>query len=241
MGTVEEQMQRVKKVYEQKAPKRLENFKGVSVLSKYTAGEDIGGEFFDVFTKDNKIFMLMSACSSFLGSSSILQAFSEFKEKQQITKENEETFINNIRMDLKDINSDREDKVVNELFTCILDVNTMKLEGHSFGNFQLLCSGSQAIDMDKNDFCAVNEDARFEVILKRGERFILNSPGFIKNWNTKTPGFLIEELLMKKSLKSLGLLDEIYFQLKKDSSTGFLPYDASSIILEVQKNVIVQI
>jgi hypothetical protein len=52
---------------------------------------------------------------------------------------------------------------------------------------------------------------------------------------------MIEELVSNKKIKALDVLDEVYFQLRKESSTGFLSHDASSLILEVQSNVMLQV
>ena len=55
------------------------------------------------------------------------------------------------------------------------------------------------------------------------------------------PKFMIEELVINQNIKGLDVLDEIFFQIKKESINGFLPVDASSILVEVQKNAMVQI
>lgn len=241
MGSVEKQLLRVKKSYELKAPKRLENFKGFTVFSKYAAGEDMGGEFFDVFAKEGKIFMLMSANSSYIASSSILEYFGELKSHPVINSALEEDFINNIRSELKKINSNKTKPVKTQLLTCILDINTLKIEGHMFGDFQVMSSNLRQSVSVNNSLEGNNENSFFELQLERGERILLNSPGFINNWDTSRPTFMIEELVTNPKMKALDVLDEVYFQLKKKSSNGFLTHDASSIILEVQENVMLKV
>ncbi len=86
MGSVETELIRVKRAHEQNRPKRFQDLKGLKALSKYAAGDSVGGEFFDIFTAGGKIFLLMTETSSYLASSSILQIFSDFKEKKSLTK-----------------------------------------------------------------------------------------------------------------------------------------------------------
>ena len=76
--------------------------------------------------------------------------------------------------------------------------------------------------------------------MERGERQLILSSGFVKNWELITPSFMIEELLIKDNMKSLDILDEIFFSIKKDSLDDYLKYDASAIILEAHKNAIIQ-
>jgi hypothetical protein len=241
MEGVGSQLLRVKKIYEKKAPKRLENFKGFTIYSKYAAGEDMGGEFFDIFAKDNKIFMLMSASSSYIASSSILEYFSDLKGQLNISEENEINFITRVRSELQQINENKKVPVEAQIITCILDINTLNIVGHIFGSFQVMSSNLNREVSRNNPIYGNIENSKFELQLERGERILLNSPGFIKNWDMSKPKFMIEELVSNKKIKALDVLDEVYFQLRKESSTGFLSHDASSLILEVQSNVMLQV
>ncbi len=241
IGGVETQLLRVKKVYEHNTPKRLETFKGFSIYSKYAAGQDMGGEFFDVFSKEGKVFILMSASSSFLASSSIIEYFSELKNETEIDKDLEQRFINNIKLELLKINQNKKKPVEVQLLTCIMDMNTMKLEGHAFGEFYLVSSNDSHQINTNTQLDGEIQNAAFTIKLERGERILLNSPGFIKNWDTAKIQINLNELIQKEGIKPLDVLDEIYFQLKKESRDGFLPHDASSIIMEVQQNVMVKV
>ena len=241
MGDVDLQLKRVKKEYEAKTPKRLEEFKGVVAMSKYAAGEDIGGEFFDLFSFDNKAFVLMSSCSSYLASSSLLQFFSEMKSHQKISKELELEFLAKTHAEVKKINENKKKPVKVEILTGVFDMASLSFCGHKFGDFQFISSRlDQKIDIENMNL-ANPEKSYFEVSLERGERILLNSPGFQKNWNVAKPEFLMEELIIDPKVKPLDLLDEIYFTLKKKTLNGFLTFDASSIIVEVKQNVMVQI
>jgi hypothetical protein len=242
MGNVEVEMMRVKKMYEMKTPRRFQDIKGVQVYSKYSAGENIGGEFFDIFMDQNKLFVLMTSTTSYLASSSILNIFSQFKQKNRISAESEVELIENIKNEVKTLNQNKKKQIELEIFTAVLDLNKHIVNGHLFGNFHILSSASNSYyKTGPNVLESEISKGKFSRSIERGERILLSSPGFIKNWEKHRPQFLIEEIINNKKIKPLDLLDEIFFQLKKDSTSGFLSFDASAIILEVQPNAMVQV
>ncbi len=240
-GGVESQIVRIKKAYEQNVPKRLSEFKGVNILSKYAAGENMGGEFFDMFSTENKIFLLMSSTSSYLASSSILQCFAEMKSSGDISKKSELQTLESIRAEVVNMNHGKSKEIEVQIATCILDLQTLKISGHILGNFQFLSSNTEHNKNYSNPITSDLEDAYFEAQIVRGERILFNSPGFIHNWNSIESNFLLEELVLNRKLRSLDILDEAFFNLKKNSTTEFLPYDASAVLLEVKDNVMLQV
>lgn len=242
MGNVEVEMMRVKKTYEVKTPRRFQDIKGVQVYSKYAAGENIGGEFFDIFMEQNKLFVLMSATSSYLASSSILQLFTHFKMKKIITKESELELIDGIKAEITELNSSKKKEISLDLFTAVIDLNKHTVSGHLFGKFKALSSASNNFSNSGPSVLKTElSDGKFARSIDRGERILLCSPGFIRNWEKLKPEFMMEEIILNKKIKPLDILDEIFFQLKKESTSGFLTYDASAIILEVQKNAVVEV
>lgn len=241
MDGVEGQLIRVKHAYEKVAPKRLEEFQGFKIFSKYAAGESMGGEFFDLFAKDDKLFIMMSNSSSYLGSSAILQLFSEFKAKDSISEEEEINFINAVKGQIESLSDSKKKKVSAQLLTCVLDIKRMKARGHLLGNFRIVSSDLEHSFESENSIEMDLEVASFERTIARGERLMFCSPGFVMNWQSMTPKFLIEEIMTDKKIKVLDILDEVFYQLKRDASGNFLKSDASAIILEVEQNVMLQV
>ena len=243
LGNVETELLRVKRAYEINAPKRFQDLKNIKLLSKYAAGESVGGEFFDILKSGNKVFFLMSETSSYLASSSILQIFQEFKDECDISEESEIKLLKEIQKEVMEINSNKKKPLKISVFTGILDLTTHKFSGHMFGKFQLLSSDQKRsfngnkLDLLKDQF----SEAKYERSFERGERVLFLSPGFLKCWEDVAPEFIIETLMNNSKIKMLDILDEIFFQLKKDVQTGFLPHDASAIMLEVQKNVMLKV
>lgn len=243
MGNVEVELLRIKKVYEQKTPRRFNDIKGILAFSKYAAGENVGGEFFDIHVNQNKAFVVMSSTSSYLASSSVLQMFSSLKSMDVLTEEVELSFIEDIKDEVETINKSKKKNIEMHLFTAIIDLKKHQVQGHMFGDFKVLSSNHANNFVKSAPGLLEGEisESSFSRDLARGERLMLCSPGLYKNWQNQTPEFLIEELMLNKEIKPLDILDEVFYQLKKDSTSGFLSRDASAIILEVQKNAMVQV
>jgi hypothetical protein len=243
MGNVEVELLRIKKVYEQKTPRRFDNIKGIQAYSKYAAGENVGGEFFDIHVTQNKAFVVMSSTSSYLASSSILQMFSTLKSVENISKDTELDFIEDVKTEVIEINKSKKKEISIHLFTAIIDLSKHMVSGHLFGDFKVISSNNLNNYVKEAPallHCDI-EAGVFSREFSRGERLMLCSPGLHKNWQKLNPEFIIEELMMNKDIKPLDILDEVFYQLKKDSISGFLSNDASAIMLEVQKNAMVQV
>jgi len=243
IGSVETELLRVKKFYEHNAPKRYKDIKGLKLLSKYAAGESIGGEFFDIFEKQNKIFLLMSDTSSYLASSSILSLFTAFKMENEITLESNKRLVEDIKAEMQEISQNKKKELEVSVLSVSIDLNSYEVEGFIFGDFKGISSLKldKFSGMKKNLIHAQVDEGKVADHLTRGERLIFLSPGLNRSWSQLKPDFMIEELLNKSNVKQIDILDEIFFQLKKNRKSGFLPHDASAIMMEVQKNVIIQV
>lgn len=244
LGSVETELLRVKRSHEENRPNRFRDLKGIKALSKYSAGDSVGGEFFDIFRSGGKIFVLMSETSSYLASSSVLQIFSDFKIAGEISEESELNLLKEIKAEAAQINSTKKKKTLSmNVFTGIIDANSCVLKGYMFGDFRGLSSGhDKNFNGNKLNFLEAElSEGKFTQNLDRGERLLLLSPGFSKNWEEQSPDVMIETLMSNKKIKLLDILDEIFFQLKKNAKSGFMAHDASAIMLEVQKNVMLKV
>lgn len=242
MGNVEVELLKIKKIYEKKAPKRFNDLKGIQVFSKYSAGENIGGEFFDIFVEGNQAFVVMSSTSSYLASSMILKLFADFKAEAQIGKQEVRNFIDDIKSNINELNTTKKKEIDIHLFTGIVDFNKHSIEGNIFGEFKILSSQvkqnpRELVPLISGDF----DTSSFKKDFQREERILLCSPGFLKNWKKLNPEFMMEELMMDKKIKPIDVLDEAFFQLKKDTTSPFLSFDASAIFMEVRKNAMVEV
>jgi hypothetical protein len=242
MGNVEVELLKIKKIYEKKAPKRFNDLKGIQVFSKYSAGENIGGEFFDIFVEGNQAFVVMSSTSSYLASSMILKLFADFKADGVIGKQEVLNFIDDTKSNIIELNTTKKKEIEIHLFTGIVDFNKHSIEGNIFGDFKIL--SSQVKQNRRESVPLITGDlvkSSFAKDFQREERILLCSPGFLKNWKKLNPEFMMEELMMDKKIKPIDVLDEAFFQLKKDATGPFLSYDASAIFMEVNKNAMVEV
>lgn len=235
LGGVEDQLFKVKHTYERMVPKRLEQFKGIKIFSKYAAGEKSGGEFFDLFASENKVFLLMSHTSSYIASSVILQHFSAIKNAPKLSNQGQDLFFKTVKDEVAKLALAQGKDISIKLLTLILDTTTMEVELKSLGDFSFFSSKGQEIKTN-----ASTEVISQTFSLTRGERLMVCSPGFEQNWSEINSDIQIEELITNSEIKALDVLDELFFQLKKKSGSEFLKSDAASIVMEVEQNVMVQ-
>ena len=101
---VQQELHRVKKIHEHLVPKRVQNFKGVKIESKYAVGERSGGEFFDLVHNSGQVTFVLSSSSSYVATSFVLKAFSELSNlvpgKQDIQQ-----FISTVSKDVRDFSN----------------------------------------------------------------------------------------------------------------------------------------
>lgn len=238
MSDLDGQLSKIKSVYEKKLPKKLPNLKGMDIFSKYCAGENSGGEFFDFYQNEHLLFIMMSSTNSYLASSTILNIFNELKFSKTISKEVEEHFITNIFREVEIINEHKTKPISINLFTAIIDTKTLEIQGHVVGNYQIHTNGNQfnkGLQMYDKNFAL----SQYEFLnkLNREDKILIVSPGLLKNLKELKHNIDIDALINNKSIETIDNLDEIFFQIKKDMSSDFLEYDASAILLEVAKNV----
>src|SRR5690606_24243481 len=108
LSNVEIEMLKVKRMYEKAVPRRIDNIKGMSFYSKYAAGENSGGEFFDLFRDKNKVFVMASATTSYLASSTLISLFTSFKQEKSFGQNALKTFLGSIEEEIKHMNETRQ-------------------------------------------------------------------------------------------------------------------------------------
>lgn len=238
------ELTRVKKLHERLVPLRNETFKGLKVFSKFAAGESSGGEFFDIFTTDQKINLLLSSATSYVASSVILSHFENLRKNPNIDKSTLETFLEELTCELRELELiDRDRPEMLELTIAQIDLRTMVCSGFFFGRQEIMTTkevvvASNQYPLNENFF----DTSYQEFKLNRNEKYIVYSPGVKKNTEGKINNLTYRDFL--KSLEdksSKEILNEAFFQFKKNSAKDFLKYDATVICLEVDPNAIVQV
>lgn len=234
------ELHRLKRLHERLVPLRGEKIKGVSIHSKFAAGESAGGEFFDTVSHDREILILMASSRSYVASSAILGHFEDLRNKKNFSEEALEDFIASLAYELKKLQNNDV-----EILLVTMDINTMEAKGFNFGGATIWKNGisvNQKNDLDLNPVFV--EKAKVEFKLNRGEQIFIRSSGFAKNLtgtklenNDKWSDFLVG--LEKRNTHEK--MAELFYQLKKDIDKDFLKTDASAILIEVDKNAILQV
>lgn len=237
-----QELQRVKKIHETLVPLRTEKIKGLSVVSKFAAGEASGGEFYDVVEGEEEFVVILSHTNSYVVSSLVLSAFDEFRKEQKYDLEKIQKFsVDLANLVKKEAGVKSYDEL--QLFLARVDMKSLVIEGVNWGHSQLVSSGDFFVG--ENDFpidSSFIEKSTFQNKLARSERYALLSPGLRLNCGDRIEG----EGLVSYSRRMMQdgpkkALQETFYQLKKNRESSFLKYDATHVYIEVDPNVIVQL
>ncbi len=248
LGKVLEQslleLQRVKKLHEKVVPMRQEKIKSVTVYSKFAAGFSSGGEFFDIKKSEKELIVMLTSTKSYVASSVILGHFEEFQKNGNASKEGIEDFLENLIDECRSLDLiDRDDYELLQLDIIRVDLRTYEYEGFHFGKGCYYSDGvkkipSNTLPINENSF----EESYFHGVLRRGQKLIYVSPGAFQNYSEKGQEDKIETVILEQFKNGAReILNEAFFQLKKDNEEDFLKYDASIIYLEVDPNAFIQV
>ncbi len=238
------ELQRVKKIHEKLVPIREEKIKGISLYSKFAAGLSSGGEFFDIKKNRNEVAIIVSCTKSYVTSSIVLGHFENFQKKGDLSKAGFEYFLEELIEECRELELiDRDEHEQLQLDLITLNLKTFKFEGFHFGNGRYFSNGKRILSENK---LALNEnsfeDAYYEGYLKRGERLVFASPGTLQNFRANDERDPVDRLILEQfDNGARELLNEVFFQLKKNNEEEFLQHDASLIYLEVDANAFIQI
>ncbi len=244
---MQKQLNRVKDFHREFAPKRFEEIRGIEFYSKFLAGLHSGGEFFDLIRIGSSILIFLSSTSSYITSGVILKHYTEIKNWESSNLEKIKKFISDLELDLSEVIKKNEKKsgFKNQLLIANLDLNTLNMVGYNFGNCSWVTNVKNPTHLPQNDFPigkSFCDSTFFEYKLRRSEKLLFVSPGLKKDFEELLPRENIYEIFKNSlHLSSIDLINEIYYQLKKENSSDFLSYDASAILIEVQNDIITQV
>ncbi len=234
------ELHRLKRLHEKLVPLRSEKLKGISIYSKFAAGESAGGEFFDTVCFEKDVLILMASSRSYVASSAILGHFEDLRNSKNFNEKSLENFIASLSYELKKFQNSEV-----ELTLLTLDIRSMQVKGFNFGAGTIWQNGkalNQANDLDLNPVFV--EKAKIDFKVDRGQQILIRSSGFAKNLEETDLGRNEKWIEFLKNIDSKSIFEkmsELFFKLKKDSKKDFLKTDASVIIIEVDKNAILQV
>ncbi|OFZ24294.1 MAG: hypothetical protein A2381_04670 [Bdellovibrionales bacterium RIFOXYB1_FULL_37_110] len=242
VGNTLAELQRVKNIHEQVVPMRNEKMKGVEILSKYSAGEKTGGDFFDILSDKNEFVLLLTTSVSYVVSSVILAHFEVLKKKKNLDDQVILDLIGDIESELGELGFGKKVDDI-QLFVVKFDLKKFIARGYIFGKFELISNMKGIVTGNDYPLKKVFADkAHVDIPFKRGEKLVLLSPGVRNNFAE-----LVKEndltCFLRDNFSQTGkaLLNELFFNLHKNCKNDFLVYDASVIFIEVSKNAIFQV
>ncbi len=221
--TAESEMSRAKKIHEILIPKRTEEIKGVHFHNKYATGDGGGGEFYDLYQTQGKVYQILIASQSYLISSALMGVLNSYKKNEFDVQK----FLQDCRNEVATINSAKKKNSEVELLVVELDLShlTLKAYGDSKAEFFSQVQGKVVLSKDK------------PYQLSKGEKFIVFSPGFISNWKEAQIRQDVHAFTKPRSeSQPTELLTEYFYQLRLDKETEFLKKDATVFMMEVNRH-----
>lgn len=236
------ELKRVKDLHQKIVPLRQDSIKGLSLASKFGAGQERGGEFFDLVKGDKECILMMTSSSSYVASSIILSHFEILRNSENLSCELVDQFLGDLYSELRSKSLEIDSENFGILILRV-DLGRMKMQGHIFGKFQIVSSTRENIDGNELDFNPDFFEKSFvDRTLNRGEKVLVFSPGMIANLKEKKSDAeisgIFDSLIEKDSKEALH---EVFFQVDRLKSGSFFKYDCTALSLEVDQNVIVQI
>lgn len=217
---------KIKDLHDRFVKVRVDQLKGVTLTSKFMAGEKSGGEFFEVIQNDQEIIFIQAGSNSYLLSSMILSEIEILKEKSNAT--NLQTQLEQF----KKVISHHANENNAELTYCMMTLNlktlqtsfTLKGMGHIFYQGEL-----------------ISFDEPMKLKLKPRDRLCLISQGSMKNWELlsklSTKKFFVEN----EKMGTKDLINEFFFEVSRNKAGNFLIYDALMAVVEIEENVLYQL
>jgi len=243
---VQNDLERLRKVYSQITPQRFKNITGINVSYKYSAGESSGGEFFDVSEKDNNILILLSSSNSYVVTSTVLANFSMLQQLEKFNLKSIKGMLSGIVGELESFGQQGNgpSNLNLELLVGYINIRKLTFEGYNFGSS--LVHSNKKLNIPTNEY-PVNQkfldEAYFCSKIERDERIVLISPGARKNFDKlASSGASLDAVLRGNSDSTdKDIVNNFFYELKKDKKVDFLKYDASVILLRVGQNVIASV
>lgn len=221
------ELTRVKDLHDRLVKVRVDTLKGISITSKFMAGEKSGGEFFDMLQTDHSFLYIHAGSDNYILSSMIISELEVLKLSAPTTsmKSQSENFEKMINHHAKEMGASLNYCIINlDLKTLTADCQ-FKGEGYLYYQNELL------------DFS--NEQ---KIKLKPSEKFYLLSAGSLKNLRELNPKLSVKNFYKENSDKSTkDLINEFFFEVSRNKAGNFLIYDALMSVIEIDQKTLYKI
>lgn len=220
------ELTRVKDLHDRFVKVRIDKLKGMTLTSKFMAGEKSGGEFFEILQNDHEVVFIQAGSDSYIMSSMLLGEIETLKEKAVTgsLQTHSEQF-------LKVINHHASENKA-ELSYCLMSINLKNL--HASFNIK-----GQAHLFYENEW--ISFDQPMQLKLKPKQRLCLISDGAFKNWTILSKKQIENFFRSNTSMPTRDLINEFFFEVSRNKTGNFLVYDALMASVDVEEKVIYQV
>lgn len=221
------QLTKIKDLHDRFVKVRTDTLKGITLSSKFMAGEKSGGEFFEVIQSENELLFIQAGSDSYLLSSMILSEIEVLKEKSSSA-------------DLMDA-AEKFQKIIThhanenkaELTYCLMNLNLKNLQA----TFSLRGQGHLFFQNELISF-----DKPMKLKLKPKDRLMVISQGAMENLKLLNPKLVPKKFFIDNSEKETkDLITEFFFEISRNKTGNFLIYDALLAVVEIEENVLYQL
>lgn len=221
------ELTRVKDLHDRLVKVRVDKLKGVTITSKFMAGEKSGGEFFDMLQSDHEVLFLLAGTNHYVVSSFILAEMEVLKMSTPTTSLQSQC-DHFEKMIIKHAEENGA-----EIHYCLVTVDLktlqaqMKFKGDGFYN----------LNGESHQF-----GLQTKVKLRPGEKLHLLSEGALKNLNELNQKTTVPRFFKENTEKNTrDLINEFFFEVSRNKAGPFLNYDAIMAVIEIEAKTLYQI
>jgi len=233
---IKEQLGKTKKLHRKTIPLRYEKFQALECISKYVVGMATGGEFFDSFEIEGHLIFIAFASDSYLESASVMKWNMQLKQKDKRPSLFE--MVEEVR------SYGLQEGLEGDLIIMDINLKSYSLEGVGFGSYEVLSGDEKTLCFENQNMIkeSLVDELKFTYTLDRGERLMITSPGFRKNWlELGVEQHYAKYFRENESAPVNELIHDILYRLHIDDNQSVLSYDASIVLMEVGQNAIIPI
>lgn len=221
------QLTKIKDLHDRFVKVRVEKLKGITLTSKFMAGEKSGGEFFEVIQNDQELLFIQAGADSYILSSMILSEIEMLRENSTMSN------LQNEAEKFQKIISHHANENNAELTYCMMNLNLRTLEA----SFTLRGLGHIYFQDELISF-----DKPMKLRLKPADRLCIVSQGALKNWEILNKKLTPKKFFStNKEMATKELINEFFFEVSRNKHGNFLIYDALMAVVEVEENVLYQL
>jgi hypothetical protein len=220
------ELTKIKDLHDRFVKVRIDKLKGMSLTSKFMAGEKSGGEFFEILQNEHEVVFIQAGSDSYLLTSILLGEIETLKEKAltgNLTSHSEQ-FIKTI--------NHHATETKGEVSYCIMSLNLRNLNANFTINGEChLFYEDEWLSFDKP----------MQLKLKPKARLCLISNGAFQNWNALSKKNIENFFKASESMPTRDLVNEFFFEVSRNKHGSFLIYDALMAVVDIEESKLYQI